>query len=142
LNKQRAPSLSDTKNFRAENFLKDLYENIANIGINDNGATDCMINLIDKFKNTLNTHAPFRNLSQKEKKLRTKPWLSKGQLKSICYKNELFSQCLSEKSEKNFKLWEYFKKYRNKLTHRKEQVKKLYYQNTIYNTNNKQNTAQ
>jgi len=44
------------------------------------------------------------------------------------------------KEWQNFKLWEYFKKYRNKLTYLKEQAKKLYYQNAI--CNNKQSTAQ
>jgi len=76
-----------------------------------------MTNLINQFKNTLNTHAPFRNLSRRKKKLRTKPWLSKGLLISIRYKNKLFSRCLSKKREKKLKLWEYFKKYRNKPTH-------------------------
>ena len=65
-----------------------------------------------------------------------KPWLTKGILKSIKCKNQWYVKCLKEQ---NSKQWEYYKKFRNKLTHVKEAAKKSYFQDKI--AKNKHNTS-
>ena len=85
---------------------------------------------------TLNVHAPLRKQTRKEKKLKMKPWLTKGISKSIKCKNQLLVKCLKEQ---NSKQWEYYKKFRNKITHVKEAAKKSYFQDKI--AKNKHNTS-
>ena len=91
---------------------------------------------ISQFSTTLEIHAPMCKFTRKEKKLQTKPWLSKEILTSIRYRNKLYRQCLNEQKPS---LWEKYKKYRNKVTRMKEQAKKIHFQNVI--SKNKQNTA-
>ena len=69
----------DTKNCDAESFQKDLLDNLSIIG-NDCGEEDensLMRNFINIFNDTLNNHAPLRKQTRKERKLKSKPWLTK-----------------------------------------------------------------
>ena len=69
----------DTKNFDAESFQKDLLDNLSIIG-NGCGEEDensLMRNFINIFNDTLNNHAPLRKQTWKERKLKSKPWLTK-----------------------------------------------------------------
>ena len=67
-------------------------------------------------------------MSRREKKLNEKPWVTKGILNSIRTKNKLFTSCY-KCSEAN-KI-EFYKKYRNKLTHVKFLAKNQYYNNLL-----------
>ena len=74
------------KNFNQDKYLQDLKE-IENLNLLQykkavmfNVYQDKLINIIDK-------HAPDRSLSQKEQKLRLKPWITKIILNSINKKN-------------------------------------------------------
>ena len=73
------------RNFVLEDFLTDLWEQlqafeIINPNISVNKFSQ---NLISSFENALNKHAPLQKLSEKEKRLSEKPWISKSILKSI-----------------------------------------------------------
>ena len=57
-----------------------------------------------------------------------KPWLSKGIIKSIQIRNNLYKTTLNNNSPESL---DEYRWYRNKLTHVKEQAKKLYYSNQI-----------
>ena len=83
---------------------------------------------INTFEKKLNQHAPFRKLTRKEQKLNKKPWLSKGIIKSIQTRNNLYKMILNNNSPE---LLDEYRLYRNKSTHVKEQAKKLYYNNQI-----------
>ena len=63
--KNEASCVGDTKNFEAELFLEELSKSLHLLG-----ETNLPIN-------------PFRKRSRKELKLKTKPWITKGLLKSI-----------------------------------------------------------
>ena len=52
---------------------------------------------IKEFLNALDKHQPMRELSNKEKKLLQKPWLTPGILKSISKKRSLFKQFKNDK---------------------------------------------
>ena len=75
-----------------------------------------------------NKHIPLRKLSRKEMKLKSKPWITKGLLKSISTKNKLFQQCYKQN---NFFLVAKYKSYFNTLTKIKEIAKRNYYQNEV-----------
>ena len=88
-------------------------------------------------QNWLDDSPPLRKQTRKEKKLKTKPWITRNILKSIQHKNNLYKQCLKQQ---NAELWQSYKQYRNKVTHSKEIAKQDYFQKLI--SENKQNTSQ
>ena len=45
---------------------------------------------LSTFSNTVDKLAPFRKMTQKEKRLKRKPWLTRGILKSTEIKNKIF----------------------------------------------------
>ena len=73
-------------------------------------------------------HAPIKTLSKKEKKFRSKPWLTRGIITSIRTKNNMFKLAIRNKS-KSFS--DSFKKYRNLLTRLKDLSKKLYFKDSV-----------
>ena len=93
--KYEASYVRDTKNFEAELFLEELSKSLhllgdTNLPININEIdiyTDKFINI---FQLILDKHAPLRKRSRKELKLKTKPWITKGLLKSIHRKNCMY----------------------------------------------------
>ena len=116
----------DTKNFNTENFLIELSENLSII--NNNCTVDEQFErFLDIFNITLSKHAPLRRKSRKEKKLNSKPWITKAILISSKTKNKLYIANLKE-SANDVQL---YKTYCNKLTHVKEQAKRKYYQGLI-----------
>ena len=121
LKKSTAGYFRDTKDFQVDNFVEDLYKNITSITLSDAlSVNDYFADFISQFSTTLEIHAPMprmRKFTRKEKKLQTKPWLSKEILTSIRYRNKLYRQCLTEQKPS---LWEKYKKYRNKVTRMKE----------------------
>ena len=130
IKKNMSSYVRNTKNFVAEDFLNDLYLNLESDEskssiTNVNHLCDSFINTFEK---TLNQHAPFRKLTRKEQKLNKKPWLSKGIIKSIQTRNDLYKMTLSNNSPE---LLDEYRLYRNELTHVKEQAKKRYYSNQI-----------
>ena len=82
---------------------------------------------LDIFSITLSKHAPLRKKSRKEKKLNSKPWITKGILISSKTKNKLYIANLKG-SANDVQL---YKIYRNKLAHVKEQAKRKYYQGLV-----------
>ena len=66
--------------------------------------------------------------NQQEKKNATKPWITKDILTSIKIKNKMYLELLTINTTQQKTL---FKIYRNKLTHIKEQAKKLYFDEQI-----------
>ena len=83
-----------------------------------------MSRITETFIKTLNSHAPLRPLSRRERKLNEKSWITKGILKSIKTKNKLFKSCYKCSEANKIEL---YKKYRNKLTHVKSFAKSQYY---------------
>ena len=72
--------------------------------------------------------APLRKSTRKEKSLAAKPWITRGILTSIKIKNKMYKELLTNNTTQQKTI---FKIYRNKLTHIKEQAKKLYFNQQI-----------
>ena len=78
------------------------------------------------FETTLNKHAHLKTMSRKQQRMHRKPWITKGILKSIKTKNELFSKIHNlDKTDSN--KWNKYKKYRNELNHTIEYAKMTHY---------------
>ena len=119
----------DTKHFVAEEFLIDLDQQLNHIFLSKNSNLhDDMENCINKFTMVLNKHAPLRKSTRKKKRLAAKPWITKGILTSIKIKNKIYKELLTNNTTQQKTI---FKIYRNKLTHIKEQAKKLYFNQQI-----------
>ena len=121
--------IRDTTNFTVENFLIDLEDKLSELEkyFSLQTAHDLFQKFLNIIKESLQKHAPFKKASHKQQKLRKKPWITRGILKSINHKNKLRQQSL--KGDNHTK--KTFKVYRNKLTHIKELSKNLYYNELI-----------
>ena len=87
----------DMKNFAKEDFQATL-ENKEITGISDTQDIDSMYNIFQtKLLNAIDKHAPFKNLSQKEVKMRKKPWIIKQILTKIREKNKTYEKYLKSK---------------------------------------------
>ena len=111
------------KSFNSETFVSDLSNNLDHFDFSApfsdirelSAAFDKFIEII---KSTINAHAPLKIASRKQRKLISKPWLTKGIQISIHNKKKLH-QSFYVGGHVEQKL--YYKKYANKLT----KVKKL-----------------
>ena len=102
--------------FVTEDFLIDLGSTLENYPeINSNSSVnDDVSELTSIFIKTLDKHDPLKPLSKREIKLNAKPWTTKGILISIKTRNRLFKSCYQCQDPVKI---EYYKEYRNKLTH-------------------------
>ena len=122
----------DLKNFDPENFLIELESNLEQFKSNQYDENVDPNEVWDKFENTFSktvySHAPLRKLSRKEKRIQSKPWLTKAIRKSIKTKNKMFSKAIKNKTEKFSNT---FKIYRNILKRTIRLSKKLYFQESV-----------
>ena len=89
-------------------------------------------NTVDLFLHDINCvldkHAPLKKLSNKEYKLKSKPWLTHGILKSIRKRDKLLHQYMKEKKEDKKKILQNkYKQYKNKITTLIRSSKSAYY---------------
>ena len=72
----------------------------------------------------LNTHAPLRKYTRKEKKLKVKPWLNKTLLKSIKKKKNMFKDLHKNFNQQSL---DKYKAYGNALNKTIQGAKQMYY---------------
>ena len=88
----------------------------------------------DKISQIIDKHIPIKQLSRKELKLKSKPWITPAIKKSISVKNRLYKKYLKTKSVHHHSKFKY---YRNKLNHLLKLSKRSYYNNYfLVNSNN------
>ena len=88
------------KSFDKEKFIDDIsiLEEINNQRIHTQSDTETTVVFItENFSPIANKHALPEKKSRKEIKLKTKPWITEGILKSIQTKNKLFRKCYKKK---------------------------------------------
>ena len=119
--------IRDVKHFNPEFFAEEIALSLQQLIYTDD--PDLAIKkFLQIIIDATNKHAPLRKLSRKEMKLKSKPWITKGLLKSISTKNKLFQQCYKQN---NPFLVAKYKSYLNTLTKIKEIAKRNYYQNEL-----------
>ena len=84
----------------------------------------------------INKHAPITTASRKQKRLMSKPWITKGLFVSIRYKQSLYK---THFKSNNIEKIMFFKKYSSKLTRLKSICKKRYFHEQISNNANNPN---
>ena len=130
----------DMKFFYCENFLLDLSSAFDKSLLNKENfdAHIAFKQFIDIFQITLNKHAPLRELTRREKKLRRKPWITHDVLNIIKAKNKLYKLKVKNPTDKD--IADQYRLCRNKLTHIKEESKKSYYRDIL--SDNMHNSSQ
>ena len=84
------------KNFDANIHCEEISSSLQSLTVANNQEIH-LNSFLTKIQDITNKHAPLRNLIRKEMKLKTKPWLTKGLLKSISIKNKLFKKFFKQK---------------------------------------------
>ena len=116
-----------------ENFLIDLQNSFLNWSCINSTVEEDFNRFNSTFKLIIDKHAPKSIITRKQKKLRQKPWITKGLLKSIRHKNKLYKTFITNKTESSFLN---YKQYRNKLNHLLEIAKIQYYQISVIKNKN------
>ena len=85
----------DIKNLDIESYLLDLDKNMNEFKncldcINSNNFNFIFDDFIKRVRLIIDFYAPLRQISRRQKRLRAKPWLTKGLLVSIKYKQKLY----------------------------------------------------
>jgi hypothetical protein len=131
------------KKFDTNTFIEEISNINWELHIKENDSVNESINFFLKtFENVLNRHAPYKELTKKQIKLHSKPWITSGILKSIYAKNILYKKFINSKND-NIKnvLFTQFKFYRNKICNLLRHSKKSYYTSFFSNNlNNVKNT--
>ena len=103
----------DMKNFKAEHFIEDLNQTLnASFSSFDSTIHNQFEQFINSFTSVVNTHAPRKLAIRKERKLKTKPWLSSSLLCSIKTKHKMHKSICKAYDETKYKN---YKTYRNVL---------------------------
>ena len=119
----------DTKLFDSESFLNDLSHALGNIEINDEtDPNQAFEAFLDAFANVLDTHAPYKELSRREVKMKHKPWMTKKLQKLFHKKNKLYRKMLKTGSSEDIK---HYKNFSNILNSKKKQLTKEHYNKVI-----------
>ena len=128
-NRPKKSFVRDMKSFRAESFTDDLYNKFNTITIDIDDDINTIYNTFTKFLlEVINKHAPYKELSRRETKLKQKPWLTKDLLKSIRRKNKLYRKFIKSGNPEELKAYKTLSKSLNYL---QKQSKKKYYDELI-----------
>ena len=102
----------DMSHFNESIYLKDLEE-LKRLDILKHKTVNEMLNAFhEKLLEINDKNAPFKSLSKREKKLREKPWVTKGILKSVTIKNNLYNRYIRKQDQ----FWYHrYKFYRSKV---------------------------
>jgi len=136
----------DLKNFDKSVFEKELLNlDLIQKLENANNTNDAFDIYNKKFIQLLNKHAPMKYLSNREMKLKSKPWLTKGILTSVKRKRKLFNKFKTQKTEniKSDETYAKYKFYRDTINTIKRKSKRMYYREFFsQNLNNSKKTWQ
>ena len=91
---------------------------------------------INLFLSTVKKHAPLKKASRREKKLKSKPWLTPSLIKSIRYKNKLFKNIMRHYDMEKF---DDYKRFRSVLYRAIKKAKRNYYNDLVLDNKNNSN---
>ena len=116
-----------------QNFLIDLQNSFLNWSCINNTVKEDFNRFNSTFELIIDKHVPKTTITRKQKKLRLKPCITKGLLKSKRHKNKLYKIFITNKTESSFLN---YKQYRNKQNHLLEIAKIQYYQISVIKNKN------
>ena len=122
----------DYSKFNEHSFINDfkelLWEDINDLNLNLNGNFD---NFYEKVHTTVIQHAPLKKVTQKQLKLKAKPWVNPHIQKLINYRYKLLRKLRKSHSKSTEEL---YKKFRNRVVRENRTSKKKYFE-TYFQTN-------
>ena len=119
----------DMKNFKAEHFIEDLNQTLnASLSSFDSTIHNQFEQFINSFTSVVNKHATRKLATRKERKLKTKPWLSSSLLCSIKTKHKMHKSICETYDETKYKN---YKTYHNVLNRTIEKARQKYYNELI-----------
>ena len=121
------------KKFNSENFKEDVFKTLSPFYncsklLTTENFDSLFENFISNFKTVIDKHAPMKKLSQKQTKLLSKPWITKGILVSIRNKQKMY---VTHFKNGDIKQKTFYKKYSNKLNKIKIKSRKMHYEKNI-----------
>ena len=128
----------DFSNFNSSEFCDDLHDALSaffhqNKELNDYNFNRRFRDFIEIVKSKIDKHAPLKKLTRKQRKLKCKPWITRGILTSIKRKQKLYiSHFIKGDTDRQ----NVYKKYANKLTKIKFISKQMYYQDELNKSKN------
>ena len=128
----------DFANFNSSEFCDDLHDALSaffqqNKELNDYNFNHRFRDFIEIVKSKIDKHAPLKKLTRKQRKLKCKPWITRGILTSIKHKQKLY---ISHFIKGDTGRQNVYKKYANKLTKIKFISKQMYYQEELNKSKN------
>ena len=124
-NKQEKIIIRDMSNFDRFKFIKDIKVDDLMKTINEKNDVNDQYNILhSELIRIIDKNIPLKILTQKEKKSKMKPWITRGIRKSINRKNKLYKTYIETKNEDIYKE---YRKLRNKLSHIIRASKKKHY---------------
>ncbi|XP_065642482.1 uncharacterized protein LOC136074109 [Hydra vulgaris] len=126
------------KKFNKSLFIKEISNINWELSIKkDDDVNKSMVFILKIFDEILDLHAPYKILTNQQIKLKSKPWITYGILKSISVKNKLYKKFIKLKNiYKKNELFTKFKFYRNKISNLLKFSKKTYYITYFHNNLN------
>ena len=94
--------------------------------VNNSNPTNMFDAFYNKVTQIINKHIPIKQLSRKDMRFKSKPWITPGIKKSINVKNRIYRKYIASKSPYYHSKFKY---YRNKINHLLKLSKKSYYNN-------------
>ena len=117
----------DYSNFDEQALINDIQSIDWDLLFSGNSDPSCMFDTFyRKLSEFIDIHIPLKQLSKKDSKLKTKPWITSAIRTSIKIRNNLYKKFLKTKSSY---YQTKFKVYRNKLNHLIKISKRIYYNN-------------
>ena len=128
----------DKSKFNPKDYNLDLNLALSNLfektpEINSQTFDTVFNKFIKTIKDIIDIHAPLKSYSRRQKRLKRKPWITKGILVSIRKKNSMFKPYFINGNAAQKHL---FKTYTNKLTKIKARSKSLFYKNELSKNKN------
>ena len=120
----------DVTQFNLDKFLECLHLRLSLMfEVNTIPVNELADSCLATFTEVVDQFAPKRNASRKERKIRSKPWISRGLIKSIQTKNRLLKQLLRNRDYSI--LSSKYKTYRNTLNRLLRRAKSNYYHSVL-----------
>ena len=134
----------DIKNFDRENFLLDLLDIdwLERIDLRREDPNFSFQQFYNAINSLIDKYMPLRQMTKKEIKLQSKPWLTKQILDAIRERDSVYKRFVKAKdSDLKTELCNQYKTLRNKVNDDIRDSKKIYFQNFfVKNANNIKNT--
>ncbi len=121
--------IRDFKNFKQDQFLKELNDNLLQITYKQNLPANELWEMFENILNeTTNKYAPLKLQSRKEFNKSLSPWITKAIIKNIKTRQKLYHKYIQNRSKVN---WLKFCSFRNKINSKIVKAKQDYYKSEI-----------